>query len=216
MELLHGDISQRVAIHESELEWKPLWDGMSVKVLDRTGLDPLVTTTLISLEPGSQLAEHRHAAAEDVFCLSGSWSDEHGEYGPRSFVHSPAGSKHAPRSTDGVVLFSKTSLGHVGDSRFAVESAQGVWHPAQRPGLRIMMLHEYEFMRVALLQFPAGGRVQEHEHPDGEEFFVLDGAIEDEGGRYEKGTWVRQPPGSRHSAFAERGCTLLSFAGHLA
>jgi len=46
-------------------------------------------------------------------------------------------------------------------------------------------------------------------HPKGEEVFVLSGEFADEHGRYPAGTYFRNPPGSAHSPFSEKGCTLL-------
>ncbi len=45
--------------------------------------------------------------------------------------------------------------------------------------------------------------------PLGEEFLVLDGVFSDEHGDYPAGTYVRNPPGSRHSPRTAPGCTLL-------
>src|SRR5574341_1730175 len=49
----------------------------------------------------------------------------------------------------------------------------------------------------------------------GEEIFVLDGAVEDEEGRYAAGSWLRNPPGSQHTPFSLEGCLLDVKIGHL-
>lgn len=51
--------------------------------------------------------------------------------------------------------------------------------------------------------------------PGGEEIFVLDGAVEDEEGRYATGSWLRNPPGSQHAPFSLEGCLLYVKIGHL-
>jgi anti-sigma factor ChrR (cupin superfamily) len=48
-----------------------------------------------------------------------------------------------------------------------------------------------------------------HEHALGEEFLVLDGVFSDQLGDYVAGTYVRNPPGSRHSPRTAPGCVLL-------
>ncbi|MEO1481022.1 MAG: cupin domain-containing protein [Myxococcota bacterium] len=48
-----------------------------------------------------------------------------------------------------------------------------------------------------------------HSHPLGEEIYVLDGEFADEKGRYPAGTYIRNPPGSRHTPYSEIGCTLF-------
>ena len=78
-----------------------------------------------------------------------------------------------------------------------------------------MPLFERESERVALLKLAPGTRLGRHEHPGGEETFVLEGALEDELGRYPKGAWLRNPPGSAHAPFSEEGCLLYVKTGHL-
>ena len=48
-----------------------------------------------------------------------------------------------------------------------------------------------------------------------EEIFVLDGAIEDEEGRYAAGSWLCNPPSSQHAPFSLEGCLLYVKIGHL-
>jgi anti-sigma factor ChrR (cupin superfamily) len=48
-----------------------------------------------------------------------------------------------------------------------------------------------------------------HDHALGEEFLVLDGIFSDEHGDYGAGTYVRNPPGSRHSPRTAPGCIIL-------
>ena len=48
-----------------------------------------------------------------------------------------------------------------------------------------------------------------HTHGGGEEFFVLEGVFQDEHGEYPPGTYVRNPPTSRHTPRSDRGCTIL-------
>jgi anti-sigma factor ChrR (cupin superfamily) len=44
---------------------------------------------------------------------------------------------------------------------------------------------------------------------------VLDGALEDEEGRYAVGSWLRNPAGSQHMPFSLEGCLLYVKIGHL-
>jgi hypothetical protein len=60
-----------------------------------------------------------------------------------------------------------------------------------------------------VVRYAPGCRFPAHEHPLGEEFLVLDGVFEDENGRYPAGTYVRNPPGTRHAPGAPPGCTIL-------
>jgi len=64
--------------------------------------------------------------------------------------------------------------------------------------------HTTSFVRFAPDSFfPA------HTHPMGEEIYVLEGVFSDENGDYPAGTYLRNPPGSRHKPFSREGCTLF-------
>jgi anti-sigma factor ChrR (cupin superfamily) len=43
---------------------------------------------------------------------------------------------------------------------------------------------------------------------DGVEIFVISGVMSDQEGVYEKGCWLRLPPGTTHEPCSERGCEL--------
>jgi anti-sigma factor ChrR (cupin superfamily) len=48
-----------------------------------------------------------------------------------------------------------------------------------------------------------------HEHPDGEEIFVLDGVFSDQQGDWPAGTFLLNPQGFRHAPFSKEGCVLF-------
>ena len=79
----------------------------------------------------------------------------------------------------------------------------GVW---RKPLAREAAEHGHT---SSVVRYDAGSRFSEHAHPLGEEILVLDGVFSDEHGHYPAGTYLRSPPGSRHSPFSEEGCTLL-------
>ncbi len=62
---------------------------------------------------------------------------------------------------------------------------------------------------TSIVRYEPGSRFSRHVHPRGEEILVLDGVFSDEHGDYPAGTYIRNPPGSAHSPFSERGCDLL-------
>ena len=68
---------------------------------------------------------------------------------------------------------------------------------------------------IRMLRFAPGTEVEEHEHARGEEILVIDGELSDTNGSYGRGCWVRNPPGSRHSASSETGCLLYVRNGGL-
>jgi anti-sigma factor ChrR (cupin superfamily) len=62
---------------------------------------------------------------------------------------------------------------------------------------------------TSLVRYAPGGAFPEHAHPEGEEILVLDGVFSDEHGDYPAGTFLMNPPGSRHSPRSQPGCTLF-------
>ena len=62
---------------------------------------------------------------------------------------------------------------------------------------------------TSFVRFEPGSFFPEHSHPQGEELYVLDGVFSDENGDYPAGTYIRNPPGSRHKPFTKEGCTLF-------
>ena len=62
---------------------------------------------------------------------------------------------------------------------------------------------------TSFVRFAPGSSFSEHTHPQGEELYVLDGVFSDEFGDYPAGTYIRNPPGSRHRPFTREGCELF-------
>ena len=61
-----------------------------------------------------------------------------------------------------------------------------------------------------------GGSFPESMQAGGEEILILDGALYDELGHCEQGTWIRNPPGSRQQRRSPKGCLFSTKTGQLA
>lgn len=62
---------------------------------------------------------------------------------------------------------------------------------------------------TSVVKYDAGASFSQHSHPLGEEILVLEGVFSDEHGDYPAGTYIRNPPGSKHSPFSREGCVIL-------
>ncbi len=62
---------------------------------------------------------------------------------------------------------------------------------------------------TSFVKFEPGSYFPQHAHPQGEEIYVLEGVFSDENGDYPAGTYLRNPPGSRHKPFTKEGCVLF-------
>lgn len=77
--------------------------------------------------------------------------------------------------------------------------------------LRLPLEREYAESghTTSFVKFDPGSYFPCHEHPKGEEIYVLEGIFSDESGDYPAGTYIRNPPGSIHKPFTKLGCTLF-------
>lgn len=216
--LLNTDVSRRVVIHTEETPWldSPL-PGVRRRMLERDGEEVARATSIVRYAPGSRFSEHSHGLGEEFLVLDGVFSDEHGDYPPGTYVRNPPGSRHSPYSRDGCTLFVKLRQMDEKDHQFArIDTAGTPWSHGDEPGLLVMPLHSTERETVALTKLEPGTRLERHDHPAGEEIWVLEGVLEDDAGAYPKGTWLRNPPGSSHAPRSRAGCIFYSKTGHLA
>jgi anti-sigma factor ChrR (cupin superfamily) len=86
------------------------------------------------------------------------------------------------------------------------------WTPSPAPGVERRFLERKggEIARAtSIVRYAPGCSFPGHLHEKGEEYLVLDGVFSDEHGDFAEGTYVRNPPGSRHVPFTREGCTIF-------
>lgn len=211
---INPDLDQRVVIDTGALAWRPspsptVWR----KRLYLDGpAEAGVVTSIVRYDAGSAFPVHDHPDGEEIFVLDGTFSDEHGDYPAGSYLLNPEGFRHAPFSDNGCVIFVKLRQ-YAGPDRAHVTLDTGAlpWRPGSAEGMTVKPLYAQDGYpeRISLLRVEAGAGPLPHGHPGGEEVFVLDGAFEDEHGSYPPGTWIREPPGSRHAPLSRDGAVLL-------
>ncbi len=62
---------------------------------------------------------------------------------------------------------------------------------------------------TSFVKFKPDSSFPPHNHPQGEEIYVMEGVFSDENGDYPAGSYIRNPPGSHHKPFTRQGCTLF-------
>jgi anti-sigma factor ChrR (cupin superfamily) len=62
---------------------------------------------------------------------------------------------------------------------------------------------------TTVVRYAVGSQFSPHIHAGGEEFVVLEGVFQDEHGDYPVGSYVRNPPQSRHTPGSNTGCVIL-------
>ena len=213
---LNMDFSQRVVVNTARRDWivspsRQVWR----KPLEREAAEHGRTTSVVRFEAGSMFPRHEHPLGEEILVLEGVFSDEHGDYGPGTYLRNPPGSAHSPFSRDGCVLFEKLDQFDREDARTVrIDTRTARWLPGQG-NLEVMPLHDFGGEHVALVRWPAGERFQPHTHFGGEEILVLSGEFRDEFGSYPTGTWLRNPHMSRHHPFVDAPTVIWVKVGHL-
>ncbi len=217
----NADFSKRVVMHTAAMDWlaspsPSVWR----KRLDLAGAaESSRVTSIVRYDANSAFPEHPHPDGEEILVLEGVFSDEHGDYPAGTYLLNPEGFSHAPFSSEGCVLFVKLQQ-YPGMNRrhIIIDTNRADWRAGAASGTETITLYEEAGYpeTMHLIRLAADAAIPGHGHPDGEELLVLDGDVEDADGRYERGSWVRTPPGSRHALRSRDGCTLYMKRGHLA
>jgi quercetin dioxygenase-like cupin family protein len=60
-----------------------------------------------------------------------------------------------------------------------------------------------------MLKFDAGASYPNHNHPAGEEAFILEGEVRFGSNQLNAGDYLYTSPGTTHSVYSRTGCTML-------
>jgi anti-sigma factor ChrR (cupin superfamily) len=97
--------------------------------------------------------------------------------------------------------------------RVAVDTARMDWATSPSRTVarkRVHLVGPVEEGQVtSVVRYDAGSTFPAHDHPDGEEIFVLEGVFSDERGDWPAGTYLLNPEGFRHAPFSRPGCVLF-------
>lgn len=218
---MNSDLTKFARVDTEAEDWQESpAKGVWRKRLDLAGAaESSRVTSVVRYDAGSAFPSHPHPNGEEIFVLDGVFSDDTGDYPAGSYLLNPEGFDHAPRSKDGCVLFVKLQQ-YPGDERdhVALRTEEMDWQPRQeRPGTYVKPLYSSDDHSevMSLVKFDAGCKIPYHDHPGGEEVFILEGGFEDENGSHGPGTWLRYPVGSEHSAYSPTGAIIYLKVNHL-
>lgn len=96
------------AQHLDDLDWQesPV-DGISYATLYHNAAHD-ERINVVRLQPGAVSPLHEHDEIEEIFVIEGSLTDEFGHYPAGTWLRFPTGSRHAPYSETGAVLYVKS------------------------------------------------------------------------------------------------------------
>lgn len=96
--------------------------------------------------------------------------------------------------------------------KVCVRDQDNPWRASPSAGVERKMLDRIgdEVARATtIVRFAPDSAFAPHTHDGGEEYIVLDGVFQDEAGDFPVGTYVRNPPTSRHTPSSAPGATIF-------
>ena len=92
-----------------------------------------------------------------------------------------------------------------------VPGAGAEWRPTKVSGVSVRVLRSDPATggSSSLVRFDAGVEFPAHDHPAGEEVFVIEGEITIGPHHLKPGDYLYTPPNGKHAASSDRGCVFL-------
>lgn len=92
-----------------------------------------------------------------------------------------------------------------------VKDADGSWEPSRIEGVLYKPLRAgaEKHAGTYLVRMSPGTRYPAHEHPEGEEVYVVSGSMRVGRDVLASGDYLYTPPGASHDADTQEGCTFL-------
>jgi quercetin dioxygenase-like cupin family protein len=90
-------------------------------------------------------------------------------------------------------------------------AATAEWQPSRFPGVsrKVLRSDAESGESAALVRMEPGASVPAHDHPAGEEVFVLEGDVRIGRHHMKTGDYLYTPPDAKHAAASDRGCVFL-------
>ena len=207
---INADLSKRVVVHSNRIDWVPSpAPGVERRMLERVGDEIARATSIVRYAPRSSFKAHPHVGGEEFLVLDGVFSDETGDFSRGMYVRNPPGSQHAPSSAQGCTIFVKLHQMPPDDQNYVrVNTLDEKGWQQSRARERQLTLYESPTERVRMVGWEARAALDTTSFERGAELLVVDGGFEDEEGSYESGSWLRLPPGSRHTPRTSTGCRI--------
>ncbi|NUT84888.1 anti-sigma factor [Pseudomonas corrugata] len=214
--LVNADFSLPATVASRDYQWVASpQSGVERVMLDRLGGEKARATSIVRYAPQSIFPPHPHPGGEEILVLSGTFSegDEHHPAG--TYLRNPPGSAHQPFSREGAIIFVKLwQMKPDEQDPVRIDTSDPLaWQ--QQDSREICPLFSAKDEQVCLLRLRP-------EDPlftqgiDSAEVLVLSGQIETAGQSFERGSWMRLPPGAYPDITAgNQGATVYLKTGHL-
>ena len=189
--------------------------GVERVMLDRVGEEKARATSFVRYAPDSHFPRHSHPGGEEIFVLTGTFSDEHGHYPAGWYVRNPPGSSHQPFSAPGATIFVKLWQMQPSDSHTVRIDTRDPSSWKRQEGREVCPLFAGGIEQVCLQRL-APRQTVFADLAHSAELLVLDGSVVMADQTYERGSWIRLPEGDLPQIVASaQGATVYLKTGHL-
>ena len=196
-----------------ETGWVDLSEGLGSSTTNALSHEQdMRWAAVIRLAPGEEVSTNP-TEHNDLYVLKGSVSESgHATYGPHTFLTRGVASLVAGETGAMLFVYREPSAAHAAQETAREHEME--WRQGAVQGMRVASLLE-SYHTLMLVDWRAGTHMPYHDHPLGEEIFVLSGELKDQRGKYPAGTWQRLHPGTGHSPYADQPTLILLRNGHL-
>jgi anti-sigma factor ChrR (cupin superfamily) len=215
--LINSDFSQPSIVAPEQYRWVASpQEGVERVMLDRLGGENGRATSIVRYARASDFPLHLHPGGEEIFVLSGVFTEGAESYPAGWYIRNPPGSSHQPSSNEGAIIFVKLwqMPGCDGSSVRINTNDPSIWLSFKNG--ETCPLYEDSFEKVSIERINDGQPL--FTMPvDGAEILILTGQLCLGAQQYRRGSWIRLPSGEYPEYIAgKNGVTLYLKTGHLA
>lgn len=188
---INADFNQTAIIHAEEYQWvSSTQQGVERMMLDRIGDEKARASSIVRYEPNSNFPRHNHPCGEEILVLSGTFSDDTGDYPAGWYLRNPPGSAHSPHSKDGATIFVKLwqmSADEKAHVRINTKE-KACWKTIDDSEVCPLFSNKHEI--VELRKMNQGDQLSHKENTQ-TELLILSGALNVNNLSYPSGSWLR-------------------------
>ncbi len=213
---IHADFTRRATVTPDQHEWVPSpMAGVERVMLDRVGEEKARATSLVRYAPDSHFPRHLHPGGEEIFVLTGTFSDEEGDYPAGWYLRNPPDSSHQPFSDSGATIFVKLWQMQPCENRPVRIDTNDPASWQRQEGREVCLLFADDIEQVCLQRLAPGQTVLA-EPAHSAELLVMDGSVVMDDQTCERGSWIRLPEGDTPEiAASAQGATVYLKTGYL-
>lgn len=212
---INADFSAPAAISPQDYKWVASpQPGVERVMLDRVGGEVARATSLVRYAHNSSFPPHKHPGGEEILVLSGTFSDESGDYPAGWYLRNPPQSTHRPHSNPGALILVKLHQMKAREDRTVRINTldRANWRTADGREFCPLFSDAAEQAWVERLR---DGQTLVAADSGGLEAFVLSGVLSFEGAEYPEGSWLRLPKCGGSAITAAGACKVFVKTGHL-